>query len=147
MKANFTLLTLITFLILFSGCSKSVDTPVDQRDVIVKLITGAGNKHWILRKVYVNNVPQTLTDYQLMYWADFTVNPSSPYTGIWADRDGNEWKWRMTTTQDMICSFTNRTSPAKPYVINTISATEMDIEYSITANNTTTTTREVYYAN
>ena len=131
---------------LLSGCSRSVDIPADPRDAIVKLLTGSGNKHWMLRKVYVNNVPQTLTDYQLMYWADFTVNPASPYTGTWADRDGNIGKWRMPTTQDLICSFTNGTNPAKPYSINNLSAIEMDIEYMITANNNTTT-REVYNAN
>lgn len=139
---KFTLLTL-TCIILLGACTQHVEMPADPRDAVVKLLTGSGNKRWSLRKSFVNNVPQTLTDYQLDYWVDFTINPAQPYMGTFANRDGAEGKWRMPSTQDMPCTFTNTTRVALPYVINSITATDLDMEYTLNL----TTIREVYHAN
>ncbi len=139
---KFTLL-LIIICGLLSGCSRSVDTPVDPRDVIITSLTGVGNKRWVLRKLFLNNVPQTLSDSQLKYWVDFTVNPGQPYTGVFTNSDGAEGKWRLPNTQEIPFTFTNTTRIPLTYVINNITATELDVEY--TAN--LVTSREVYNAN
>ncbi|MEO8173076.1 MAG: hypothetical protein ABI581_08330 [Sediminibacterium sp.] len=140
---KFLLLTL-TCIILFGACTPRVEMPADPRDSIMKLLTGTGNKRWFLRKSYLNNVQQTLTDYQLKYWKDYTINPAQPYMGVWADENGWEGKWRMPNTQEIPETVTNNTAAViKNYVINSITATELDIEY--TAN--LVTTREVYHAN
>jgi hypothetical protein len=140
---KFTLLTL-TCIILFSACAPSVVVPADPRDAIIKVLTGSGNKRWFLRKIYLNNVQQTLNDNQLKYWKDYTVNPSQPYMGVWVDENGWEGKWRMPNTQEIPETVTNNTSAViKPYVINSATATELDVEYTLNL----VTTREVYHAN
>jgi hypothetical protein len=140
---KFTLLTL-TCIILLGACTPNVVVPADPRDAVVKLLTGSGNKRWFLRRSFLNNVEQVLTDPQLKYWKDYTINPSQPYMGVCADENGMEAKWRMPNTQEIPETVTNNPAAAvKPYVINSITATELDVEY--TAN--LVTTREVYRAN
>jgi hypothetical protein len=143
MKTKFTFLLILTGSLLLSGCTKTIEPEQDPKDVIIRNLTGTGNKRWFLRKVYTNDVPETLTSYQLQYWKDYTVNPAQPYTGIWADENGYQGKWRLPNTQEIPETFTNTVRVAKNYVINKISAMELDIEY--TAN--LVTTREVYHAN
>lgn len=138
-----TLLTL-TCIILLGACTPNVVVPADTRDVIVKNLTGSGNKRWFLRKSFLNNVQQTLTDAQQKYWKDYTLNPAQPYMGTWVDSDGWDGKWRMPNTQEIPETVVNNPSAVvKPYVINNITATELDVEYTLNL----ITTREVYHAN
>ena len=138
-----TLLTL-TCILFFGACAPEVVVPADPRDAVIKLLTGTGNKRWFLRKSYLNNVQQTLTVAQLQYWKDYTITPAQPYMGVWADADNWQGKWRMPNTQEIPETVTNNVSAViKPYVINNITATELDVEYTLNL----VTTREVYNAN
>lgn len=140
---KFTLLTL-TCIILLGACAPNVVVPADSRDAIVKNLTGSGNKRWFLSKIFQNNIQVTLSDAQQKYWKDYTTTSSQSYMGTWVDSDGLEGKWRMPNTQEIPETITNNTSAViKPYVINNVTATELDVEYTLNL----VTTREVYHAN
>lgn len=140
---KFILLTL-TCIILLGACTPSVVVPADSRDAIIKNLTGSGNKRWFLRKSFLNNVEQTLTDAQQKYWKDYTITAAQSYMGTWVDENGWEGKWRMPNTQEIPETVTNNVSAViKPYVINSITATELDVEYTLNL----VITREVYHAN
>jgi len=127
---------------LLSGCQKSADPVLSPIDQAVQNLTGGSNKRWFLRKQFLNGISQSLTEYQLQYWKDYTINPADHYNSTYADRDGRTGRLRIDGFNRFREVPSNGATPV-PYDINILSATEMDAEYSING----VVTREVYYAN
>jgi len=149
MKTLLTSLMILSFFILFSGCSKTTDTPETKEARVARLLTGNGNRYWHLTKSYVNTIAQTLTDAQLKYTKTYTADPSNAdpansKTGVFSDSDGFAGKWKIISAGDQLYeTITNNPAGpvAKTYIINEITESTLDIEY--TAN--MKTVREVYY--
>lgn len=141
MRTKFTLFIIIICGLL-SGCQKSADPVLSPIDQTVQYLTGGSNKRWFLRKQFLNGVPQTLTDYQLQYWKDYTINPTDNYNSSFADRDGRMGRLRIDGF-NRFREVPSNGAPVLPWDINILSATEMDAEYSING----VVTREIYNAN
>ena len=152
MKASITLFTTLFLITLLTGCAKNTDQPETKEERVVRLLTGIGNKVWNLKEVYVNDVRQTLTDYQLKYTITFTSDPSNAdplnsKTGGFTDRDGIVGTWKLRDAGSILeMKFSN--NPAGPYVapyaINAITENVLDIEY--TNNQQMKSERKVFYA-
>ncbi len=150
MKTLLTSFIILSSLFLFTGCSKTADVPETKEARVARLLTGVGNRYWRLSKVYLNNAQQTLTDSQMKYTKTYTadpsnVDPNNSKTGSFTNSDGYIGKWKIISAGDQLYeTFTN--NPAGPvanyYIINEISETLLDIEY--TAN--MRSVREVYFA-
>jgi hypothetical protein len=152
MKTRFTFLAILISTILFMGCSGSKEVPETRDERIVRYLTGAGNKVWRLKEVWVNQVQQTLTDYQMKYTKTYTSNPSNAdplniKTGTFVNSDGFSGKWTLDGT-DLKENYLNNPNGPLParYAINTITETKLDIEAS-SATPPLLLVREVYYAN
>ncbi len=152
MKTNFTLLFILISSILFVGCSGSKDVAETREERVVRYLTGVGNKVWRLKAVYVNQVPQTLTDYQMKYTKTYTSDPSNTdplnvKTGTFVNSDGYAGKWRLPSASDLRETYLNNPNGPVPvtYVINEISESTLDIE-SFPTTGGMILVREVYYA-
>lgn len=146
MKINFTLLVILGLALLVTGCGKSSDTPETPEARVVRLLTGGGNRYWHISEIYVNGQKQVLTDYQLKYTKTFTASltaDASFYGGSFNDENGYAGTWKLLSTSQLYMKLTNNPSGpvAYTYIINNISETSLDMEY--TAN--MKTEREVYY--
>lgn len=148
MKNILSFFTLLFIVILLNGCSKTTNVVETPEAKIARLLTGEGNRFWHLNKVYVNTVPQTLTDAQMKYTKTYTADPSNadpsnPKKGTFVNSDGYAGKWTLLNTTQLYETYTNNPSGpvAVTYIINEITANTLDIEY--TAN--MKTVREVYY--
>lgn len=135
-------------ILLFVGCSKDSGTTETPETRVARLLTNNGNKVWHLNKVYENTIEVTLTDMQKQYTKTFTadpgnIDPLSAKKGTFTDGSGNTGEWTLLNASQIYVKIAN--NPAGPvaitYVINVISDTVLDIEY--TAN--MKTVREVYY--
>jgi hypothetical protein len=137
------LITLVSFFLL-TGCSKT-QAPVVSGDVATaQFLTGVGNKYWHLKEVYVNNVPQVLTDYQMKYTKTYTINSSKPTSGTFTDSDGLTGTWNVTDAKHIEEAFVTGGGVGLliSYTVNDINDTKLDVIYS--SNNKLE--REVYYA-
>lgn len=148
MKNILSFFALLFLVILLNGCSKSTVVAETAEAKIARLLTGEGNRFWHLNKVYVNTVPQTLTDAQMKYTKTYTADPSNadpanPKKGTFVNSDGYAGKWTLLNATQLYETYTNNPSGpvAVTYIINEITANTLDIEY--TAN--MKTVREVYY--
>lgn len=149
MKAISTLIATLLVISFFSGCAKDTALPETQEDKITRLLTGAGNKVWRLKEVYITNVKQTLTDYQSKYTKTYTaslanLDPSNPKTGTFTNSDGYAGTWKLTDNAAKVAETINNGTAAVAisYSINAFTETLMDVEF--TYNNKLQ--REVYYA-
>lgn len=142
---NFTLLTILICIILFTGCSKPGEEVVANNVKVSRLLTGLGNRYWHLKEIYIDNVMQTLTDYQKTYTKTYTINAttlssgtfrnSDNLDGIWTmDANGTAWQEDFTTSGGVKIKLT--------YTIKSISETMIDASYPSNGKNV----REVYYA-
>ena len=86
MKTTTTFLTILICSILFVGCSKPQEDVVPADVKVARLLTGLGNRYWHLKEVYVNNVPQTLSDPQKTYTKTYTVYYRLPSVTIFGTR-------------------------------------------------------------
>lgn len=148
MKSNITLSALLICLLFFVGCSKDNGITETPEARVARLLTNSGNRVWHLNKVYENTTEVVLTDQQKQYIKTFTadpgnVNPSNAKKGTFTDSNGYTGEWTLLNASQIYIKISN--NPAGPvaytYVINAISDTVLDIEY--TAN--MKTVREVYY--
>ncbi len=148
MKKILSFLTLLFFVLLINGCSKTTEVVETPEAKVARLLTGEGNRYWHLNKVYVNTVLQPLTDAQMKYTKTYTADPgntdpANAKKGTFVNSDGYTGKWTLLNATQLYETYTNNPSGpvAVTYIINEISANTLDIEY--TAN--MKTVREVYY--
>ena len=138
MKPFFSLLVILFCLVLFLGCSKTADTIETKDELVARLLTGGGNKVWRLTGLYLNDIAQILTDTQTKftktYRADPTnADPANPKTGTFTNSDGYIGTWKLINgAAQLYEKFTNNpVGPvAVPYIINSISDSKLDIEYT-----------------
>ena len=138
MKPFFSLVIIIFTSFLFWGCSKTADTVETKDEMVARMLTGGGNKVWRLTGLYLSDIAQTLTDTQTKftktYRADPTnADPANPKTGIFTNSDGYIGTWKLISgAAQLYEKFTNNPSGpvAVPYIINSISDTKLDIEYT-----------------
>jgi len=144
MKTLITFITILFCSILFLGCSKSSDTPVTPEAKLAALLTGSGNRYWHLSKQSINNVQQSLTDFQKTYTMTFTIDPSKTNAGVFTNSDGTTGTWVITGSVNFVESFvsTGGVGLQLTYLVNNITDNSLDIQYS--ANNKLV--EEVYYA-
>jgi len=144
MKTTTTFLTILICSILFVGCSKQTPEVVPADVAVAKLLTGLGNRYWHLKEVYLNNVPQTLSDPQKTYTKTYTVNASKPTTGTYIDSDGQPGTFNVTDANHIEEAFVTSGGVGLivTYTINEISETKLDVIYSANGK----LERQVYYA-
>lgn len=144
MKTTTTLLTILICSILFVGCSKGPDEVVPADVKVARLLTGLGNRYWHLKEVYLNNVPQTLSDPQKMYTKTYTVNASKPTAGTYVDSDGQTGTFNVTDANHIEEAFVTAGGVGLivTYTINEISETKLDVIFSANGK----LERQVYYA-
>ncbi len=144
MKTLTTLLIILGCFFLLTGCSKSQDATVSGDVATAQFLTGVGNKYWHLKEVYVNNVPQVLTDYQMKYTKTYTVNAAKPTSGSFTDSDGLTGTWNVTDAKHIEEAFVTGGGVGLiiSYTVNDISDTKLDVIYSSNSK----LEREVYYA-
>jgi hypothetical protein len=140
-----TLLTLLIGALLFAGCSKPGEEVVANNVKVARMLTGLGNRYWHLREIYIDNVMQTLTDYQKTYTKTYTINVaaqaagtfknSDNLDGIWTmDANGTAWEEKFTSNGGAQITLT--------YTIKSITEAMFDASYVSNGKNV----REVYYA-
>lgn len=134
---------------LLTGCTKSSEVPETREEKVVGYLTGAGNKYWHLKEVYVNAVKQVLTDAQLRFTKTYTIDPTNTDPtrprGSFVNSDGYNGTWKLIGGGETLYeTFLN--NPAGPvaitFIINDVSSDKLDIEYTLNMK----TQREVYYA-
>ncbi len=144
MKITTTFLTILICSILFVGCSKTSDEVVPADVKVARLLTGLGNRYWHLKEVYVNNVPQTLSDPQKAYTKTYTVNASKPTTGIYIDSDNQTGTFNVTDANHIEEVFVTGGGVGLivTNTINEITETKLDVIFSANGK----LERQVYYA-
>ncbi|MBI2283640.1 MAG: hypothetical protein HYU71_08025 [Bacteroidetes bacterium] len=149
MKTRLTTLFILLGIIILTGCTKSSDVLETREEKVVGYLTGAGNKYWHLKEVYVNSVKQVLTDAQLRFTKTYTIDPANTDParprGSFVNSDGYHGSWKLIGGGETLYeTFTN--NPAGPvainFIINDVSSDKLDIEYTLNMK----TQREVYYA-
>lgn len=138
MKKFFLWMLIISSSFIFWGCSKTADTVETKDEMVVRLLTGGGNKVWRLSGLFVNDIAQTLTDAQTKftktYRADPTnADPANSKTGTFTNSDGYIGTWKLINgAAQLYEKFTNNpVGPvAVPYIINSITDSKLDIEYT-----------------
>ncbi len=144
MKTTTTFLTILICSILFVGCSKSQDDVVPADVKVARLLTGLGNRVWHLKEVYMNNVPQTLSDPQKVYTKTYTVNASKLTTGTYIDSDGQTGTFNVTDANHTEEAFVTGSGVGLivTYTVNEITETKLDVIFSANGK----LERQVYYA-
>ena len=144
MKTTLTLLTLTFAFILFTGCSKTDAPVISQQQQDVNYLVGIGNKVWRLKQVFVQTVPQTLTDAQMKYTKTYTLDPSSSFSGSFTNSDGFNGTWKLNTSRELKETIINNPAGSVQvlYDVNGITDSKLDIQYTLNLK----TVREVYYA-
>lgn len=149
MKTRLTNLLILLGIFLLTGCTKSSKVPETREEKVVGYLTGAGNKYWHLKEVYVNAVKQVLTDAQLRFTKTYTIDPTNTDPtrprGSFVNSDGYNGTWKLIGGGETLYeTFLN--NPAGPvaitFIINDVSSDKLDIEYTLNMK----TQREVYYA-
>jgi hypothetical protein len=144
MTSRISFLTILIFALLLTGCSKTPDVVETPEAKLVRLLTGVGNKYWHLNKIFINAVPQALTNAQLMFTKTYTINPSISDSGIFSNSDGITGKWTITGSKQFYEAFVTGGGVGiqLDYTVLDITETTMDIQYK--SNNKLV--EEVYYA-
>ncbi|NCI49248.1 hypothetical protein GWC95_04885 [Sediminibacterium roseum] len=141
-----TLLTILICAAIFTGCSKSEEEVVAENVKVARLLTGIGNRYWHLKEIYVDNVMQTLTDYQKSYTKTYTINAATQVSGTFHNSDNLSGTWEMDKTgASWKESFTSNGGVPVELVYSVKSITGSSIDASYTAKNGKLV-REVYYA-
>lgn len=138
-------LTILIFSAILTGCSKSGDEVVADNVKVARMLTGLGNRYWHMKEIYVDNVMQTLTDYQKTYTKTYTINAATQVSGTFRNSDNLEGSWKIdslgTGWEEKFT--TNGGVPVTlNYKIKSITDVTIDATYSSNAK----TVREVYYA-
>lgn len=148
MKSTITFSLLLICTLFFASCSKDGGTSESAESRVARLLTNSGNRVWHLNKVYENTVEVILTDIQKQYTKTFTadpgnIDPLNAKKGTFTDSNGYLGEWTLLNASQIYVKIANNQAGpvAITYIINTISDTMLDIEY--TAN--MKTVREVYY--
>jgi hypothetical protein len=142
---KFTLLTILICAILFTGCSKPEDEMVANNVKVARMLTGLGNRYWHLRDVYIDNVLQTLTDYQKTYTKTYTINAATQTTGTFKNSDNLDGTWELDaagTSWKEIFTTNGGAKITLIYMIKDITEGTIDANYLSNGKNV----REVYYA-
>ena len=137
---NYLFLIIIGFL--FSGCSKTVEPTETNVNRVAKLLAGngVGVRSWHLVKIFINEVPQKLTDIQKNYVKVYAADLSSagqenPKTGSFNNEEGFNGNWRLNDTNgdflSEIYTDSSGNSISCIYLINSISFTILDIENTV----------------
>lgn len=144
MKTVITLFTITICFILFTGCTKSDPPALTQLQQDVNSLVGIGNKVWHLKQIYIQTIPQTLTDAQMKYTKTYTLDPSGANKGSFTDSDGFTGTWKINDSRELKEIIMNNPAGAilKDYEINDITDTKLDIWYLANLK----IVREVYYA-
>ncbi len=143
MKSILTLLTL-TFFFILTGCSKTDAPVISQQQQDVNYLVGIGNKVWHLKQVYIQTVPQTLTDAQMKYTKTYTLDPTSPFAGSFTDSDGFTGTWKLNASRELKETIINNPAGSIQILwdVNDITDGKLDIQYTQNLK----TVRHVYYA-
>jgi len=145
MKKAIAFITILFCSILFFGCSKDPGTtPETPEAKLARLLTGSGNRYWHLSKQLINNIQQSLTDFQKTYTKTYTVDASKTNAGFFTNSDGTSGTWTITGSVNYVESFVSAGGVGLQlnYLVNNITDNSLDIQYS--ANNKLV--EEVYYA-
>jgi hypothetical protein len=145
MTTKTTLLTFLICAVLFTGCSKNDEEIVANNVRVARLITGLGNRYWHLKEIYLNNVMQTLTDYQKSFTKTYTIDPSTQASGTFTNSDNLVGTWKLDATgTEWKEEFISNGGQAivLMYSINSVTETKMDVYYPSNGK----FVREVYYA-
>lgn len=144
MKTVITLFTITICFILFTGCTKSDPTVISQQQQDVNNLVGMGNKVWRLKQVYIQTIPQTLTDAQMKYTKTYTLDPSSSFSGSFTNSDGFSGTWKLNTSRELKEIIMNNPGGSVQllYDVNEITEFKLDIQYTQNLK----TVREVYNA-
>ena len=144
MKTILSFFTLTCCFILFTGCSKTDAPVISQKQQDVNYLVGIGNKVWRLKQVFVQTVPQTLTDAQMKYTKTYTLDPSSPFSGNFTNSDGYNGSWKINDSRELKETILNNPAGSVQvlYDINNLTDSKLDIQYTQNLK----TVREVYYA-
>ena len=129
---------------LLIGCSKTSETPLTREQLVVKTLTGLGNKIWMLTSISENNVAQILRPNQINYSKTYTGSTTETLSGTTVDSDKCSGKWELNGPIRLI-EISNKISgpSSQTYLINEISATTLNIEYTENYK----TIRKVFKAN
>ena len=152
MKNLITFLAVIVIGFLFSGCSKTEGFSETDITSILKLLAGngVGVRSWRLDKIFINEVPQKLTDIQKSYVKIYASDPSNAgqensKTGSFKNEEGLNGNWRLNDSSGDLLSeiYTDSLgiSISNVYLINSISLTILDIENTVNYK----TVRKQYY--
>ena len=131
---------------LLTACSKSYDPPLTAEEQVMQYLSGAGNRFWQIKEIYVNNVKTTLTSGQLGYNKTYThYGYAEKNTGIFSDSDGLRGNWELKGTSKITETITNNPggNVILDLVINRLDANNMDVQYTKNGQ----TMRTVYFAN
>lgn len=144
MKTILTFLTIASCFILFSGCSKTDAPVITQQQQDVNYLVGIGNKVWRLKQVFVQTVPQTLTDAQMKYTKTYTLDPASAFSGTFTNSDGFNGTWKINTSRELKETIMNNPAGSVQVIYDVLNLTDskLDIQYTMNLK----TVREVYYA-
>ena len=144
MKTVIILFTITICFILFTGCTKSDPTALTQQQQDVNNLVGMGNKVWRLKQVYVQSIPQTLTDAQMKYIKTYTLDPASSFSGSFTNSDGFSGTWKLNTSRELKETIMNNPAGSIQllYDVNDITEFKLDIQYTQNLK----TVREVYNA-
>lgn len=148
---NYLVIIIIGFL--FSGCSKTVEPTENKANRVANFLAGngVGVRSWHLDKIFINDVPQKLTDIQKSYVKIYAADPSNtgtenPKTGTFKNEEGFNGNWRLNDSNEDFLSETYTDSLgisiSSIYLINSISLTILDIENTVNYK----TVRKQYYA-
>jgi len=115
---------MMVFIMMFTSCSKSSSS-----DPIANMkfnLTGGGVQTWKLSKFILNGNAQTLTTAELAYTRTYKSD------GTWLDSDGYNGTFSIGSLVLLKEVTTNSNPPNSTidYVINSISGTSIDVEYT-----------------
>lgn len=139
------ILLLPVICITLAACSKS-DEPLTPEQQVTQYLTGLGNRYWLIKELYVNNVKTVLTTSQLTYFKTYTINASGEqYSGSFNDANGFTGNWVLKGKDHIMETITNAVAGSVPLdlTINLIDANNMDVQYTSNGQ----TIRTVYFAN
>lgn len=144
MKTVISLFTITICFFLFTGCTKSDPPALTQQQQDVNNLVGMGNKVWRLKQVFIQAIPQTLTDAQMKYTKTYTLDPSSLFSGSFTDSDGFSGTWKLNPSRELKETIMNNPSGSIQilYDVNDVTESKLDIEYTQNLK----TVREVYNA-
>lgn len=134
MKPTKLILVFFSILLIFTSCTKTTDVVISSEKKVVNFLTGSGNRIWNLTNMYENSLETVLTQNQRKNTKTYTVNPSSPaetYVGTLNTTDFGSGSWMLKGPANLIeVVQKNSVSTEIKFLINEISDTKLDIEYT-----------------